>query len=74
MLNRNTTHRSPNSLPTVSLVVLILTVPIIAIAQCPTNTVSCVGTSASGEVEFYEYDESTDPTNSVSVNRSSASS
>ncbi|MEJ2722658.1 MAG: hypothetical protein P8181_16190 [bacterium] len=53
-------------------VIVVLGLPVVAAAQCPTNTVSCVGVSLEGDVEFDQTEMSTDPAHSVSYNLSSA--
>jgi hypothetical protein len=57
----------------VLLVLIVIAIPIFAIAQCPTSRVSCEGITVGGIVEFYVEDTSTNPTSSVAFGRSTAS-
>jgi hypothetical protein len=73
MLFLSTRLGSRYLLSMVSLVVLLLTLPVASTAQCPTNTVSCVGENCcGGEQLFNQTETSTGPTHSVSYNQSTA--
>lgn len=73
MSTRSGTRLARRVLVTAVLVVLAVAQSTITSAQCPSSTVSCVGTSVSGVEEFSQSETSANAANSVSVAASSAS-